>query len=240
MNAEAKLARPRSAQIPVQIAELRGFLSRSAPAATGHPCPLGLPLLDAALGGGLPRGCLQEIIGGSDGAAAGFAAFLLGRLAAGARDVLWGWTGEGDLYPPGLASFGLDPARVLLLAALGPGDLLWAMEEALRCPALAGALVELERIDLVAGRRLQLAAATGGVTGFLLSRGRRPPAAVSAAALRWRVAALPGMRWRVELLRWRAGRPGAWILEREDETDRLFVAAELADGSLEPPAADAG
>lgn len=124
MNAEAKLARPRSAQIPVQIAELRGFLSRSAPAATGHPCPLGLPLLDAALGGGLPRGCLQEIIGGSDGAAAGFAAFLLGRLAAGARDILWGWTGEGDLYPPGLASFGLDPARVLLLAALGPGDLL--------------------------------------------------------------------------------------------------------------------
>ncbi len=236
MMTDPKIARPK----PMQIEELRGFLNRSAPAATGVPCSLGLPALDAALGGGLPTGCLQEIIGGSDGAAAGFAAFLLGRLAREGRSVLWGWIGEGDLYPPGLAAYGLDPARVILLAAPGPADLLWAMEEGLRCPALAGVAVEVERLDLVAGRRLQLAAAAGGVTGFLLARGRRPPAAVSAAALRWRVETLPGERWRVELLRRRGGRPGAWILEKEDETDRLFVAAQLADGSIEPTAAAAG
>ena len=236
MTMETRIARPK----PLEIEELRAFLSRSAPAASGSPCPLGLPALDAALGGGLPTGCLQEVIGGSDGAAAGFCAFLLGRLASAARGVLWGWIGEGDLYPPGLAAFGLDPARVILLAAPGPADLLWAMEEGLRCPALAGVVMEVDRLDLVASRRLQLAAASGGVTGFLLSCGRRPPAAVSAAALRWRIASLPDERWRVLLERWRGGRPGAWILEREDETDRLFVAAELADGSLEPPAAVAG
>jgi protein ImuA len=236
MPVEPRNIRPK----PLEIQELRAFLRRSAPAATGLPCPLGLPVLDAALGGGLPTGCLQEVIGGADGAAAGFCAFLLGRLADADRSVLWGWVGEGDLYPPGLATFGLDPARVVLLAALGPADLLWAMEEGLRCSALAGVVMEVDRLDLVASRRLQLAAAAGGVTGFLLSRGRRPPAAVSAAALRWRVAGLPGNRWRVLLERRRAGRPGAWILEREDETDRLFVAAELADGSLEPSPAAAG
>lgn len=225
---------------PLEIGELRAFLNRSAPAATGLPCPLGLPVLDGALGGGLPTGCLQEVIGGDDAAAGGFCAFLLGRLMTAGRSVLWGWIGEGDLYPPGLAAYGLDPARVILVSAAGPADLLWAMEEGLRSPALAGVMMEVDRLDLVASRRLQLAAASGGVTGFLLARGRRAPAAVSAAALRWRIDGLPGERWRVLLERRRGGKPGGWILEKDDETDRLFVAAELADGSLAPPPAAAG
>lgn len=229
--------RPKTAEIEA----LRNILSRSAPAATGQPCPLGLPALDAALGGGLPTGCLQEVIGGEGTAAAGFCAFLLGRLAAhenAARGVLWGWIGEGELYPPGLAAFGLDPAQAILLAAPNSAELLWAMEEGLRSPALAGVVMEAERLDLVASRRLQLAAATGGVTGFLLTRGR--PASVSAAALRWRVRGLPADRWQVVLERRRGGRPGAWIVEKDDETDRLIVVAELADGSIEPAPAAAG
>jgi protein ImuA len=224
-----------------EIEALRALLSRTAPAATGQPCPLGLPALDAALGGGLPTGCLQEVIAGEGTTAAGFCAFLLGRLAArenGGRGILWGWIGEGDLYPPGLAAFGVDPAQAILLAAPNSAELLWAMEEGLRSPALAGVVMEAERLDLVASRRLQLAAATGGVTGFLLTRGR--PASVSAAALRWRIRGLPGERWEVVLERRRGGRPGAWIVEKDDETDRLIVAAELADGSVEPAAAAAG
>ena len=224
-----------------EIGALRALLARSAPAATGQPCPLGLPALDAALGGGLPTGCLQEVIGGEGTAAAGFCAFLLGCLATrenAGRGVLWGWIGEGNLYPPGLASFGLDPARVILLSAPNSAELLWAMEEGLRSPALAGVVMEVQRLDLVASRRLQLAAATGGVSGFLLTRGQ--PSPVSAAALRWRVGNLPEDRWQVVLERRRGGRPGAWILEKDDETDRLAVAAELADGSLEPAPAAAG
>ena len=228
---------PKSADIEA----LRGLLSRSAPAATGQPCPLGLPALDRALGGGLPTGCLQEVIGGEGTAAAGFCAFLLGRLAAretSPKAILWGWIGEGDLYPPGLASFGLDPAQAILLSAPNSAELLWAMEEGLRSPALAGVAMEAHRLDLVASRRLQLAAATGGVTGFLLTRGQ--PSAVSAAALRWRVSGLRDGRWQVVLERRRGGRPGAWILEKNDETDHLTVAADLADGSFEPAPAAAG
>ena len=224
-----------------EIEALRAILSRSAPSATGTPCLLGLPALDVALGGGLPTGCLQEVIGGEGTAAAGFCAFLLGRLMArenGARGSLWGWIGEGNLYPPGLAAFGLDPARTILLTAPNSAELLWAMEEGLRSPALAGVVMEADRLDLVASRRLQLAAASGGVTGFLLTRAR--PASVSAAALRWRVLGLPEDRWQVVLERRRGGRPGAWILEKDDETDHLTVAAELADGSFEPAPAAAG
>ncbi len=224
------------------LAALRSLISQRAPGLPAvTPCPLGLPALDAALGGGLPRGCLQEVIPADGGAAAaGFAAFLLARLVSQAeergRGVLWASLGEGDLYPPGLARFGLDPAAMILLSAPSPAELLWAMEEALRSPALAGVVGEVDRIDLTAGRRLQLAAAAGGGVGFLLLRADRPPAAVSTAALRWRVGAGPNRSWHVELLRRRGGRPGAWILEREDETDRLLVAAELGDGSAAPQA----
>jgi protein ImuA len=224
------------------LAALRSLISQRAPGLPAvTPCPLGLPALDAALGGGLPRGCLQEVIPADGGAAAaGFAAFLLGRLVSQAeergRGVLWASLGEGDLYPPGLARFGLDPAAMILLSAPSPAELLWAMEEALRSSALAAVVGEVDRIDLTAGRRLQLAAAAGGGVGFLLLRADRPPAAVSTAALRWRVGAGPNRSWHVELLRRRGGRPGAWILEREDETDRLLVAAELGDGSTAPQA----
>ena len=222
------------------LAALRSLISQRAPGLPAvTPCPLGLPALDAALGGGLPRGCLQEVIPADGGAAAaGFAAFLLARLVSQAeergRGVLWASLGEGDLYPPGLAGIGLDSAAMILLSAPSPAELLWAMEEALRSPALAGVVGEVDRIDRTAGRRLQLAAAAGGGVGFLLLRADRPPAAVSTAALRWRVGAGPDRSWHVE--RRRGGRPGAWILEREDETDRLLVAAELGDGSAAPQA----
>ena len=224
------------------LAALRALISRQVPGQTALPlCPLGLPALDAALEGGLPRGCLQEVIPGDEGAAAaGFTAFLLGRLvkegAGAGRGVLWASLGEGDLYPPALAGYGLDPGEVILLSAPSPAELLWAMEEALRSPALAGVVGEVDRLDLTAGRRLQLAAAAGGGVGFLLLRADRPAAAVSAAALRWRVRAGPDRTWHVELLRRRGGRPGRWILEREDETDRLLVASELGDGSAAPQA----
>jgi len=240
MTAEPKIAR---------LEELRTLVSRRAPSMPAfEPCPLGLPMLDEALGGGLPRGCLQEIIpADGGGAAAGFAAFLLGRLAAGSpgKGLLWASLGEGDLYPPGLAAYGIDPAAVILLAAPSPAELLWAMEEALRSPALAGAAGEVDRIDLTAGRRLQLAAAVGGGVGLLLLRTDRPAAPVSAAALRWRIGARPGEArsggaWQVELLRQRAGRPGAWILEKEDETDHFLVAAELRDGQAASDARRSG
>jgi protein ImuA len=104
--------------------------------------------------------------------------------------VLWaGSFAAGDLYAPGLRAFGLDPARLILCRARRRADLLWAMEEALRCPALAAVVAEVDGLDLTASRRLQLAAEAGGVTGFLLrravlSKGGRD---VTAAPTRWRV-----------------------------------------------------
>lgn len=189
--------------------------------ASARPAPpaIGLaPAIDAVLpGGGLARGALHELFaaGPGAGAATAFAALLAGRAGG---TVLWIAPALTEKpYPPGLAAFGLDPAA-LLVAEAPPAALLWAAEEALRCPALAAVIFLGAAPGLVAARRLQLAAEAGGTLGLLL----RPDAAApppSPAHTRWRVAALPGTgpahalgppRWRLDLFRARGGRPARW------------------------------
>ncbi|HZT89090.1 MAG TPA: hypothetical protein VFA12_14040 [Stellaceae bacterium] len=158
--------------------------------------------------------------------------------------VLW-CSARGDLYGPGLALFGLDPARLVLVAARRGADVLWAMEEGLRQPGLAAVVGEIARLPMVAGRRLQLAAERSGVTAFVLRRWCDGTTAAaergrpSAAATRWRVAALPAAdtgepgigrpRWRIELLRCRGGAAGCWEVEAADASGLVSVPAELAD-----------
>ncbi|MGH6930923.1 MAG: ImuA family protein [Dongiaceae bacterium] len=241
----------------IRIKELRDRLRglERAGGSIRKSLPFGLPALDEALGGGLPLGCLHEIIGrDGDGAATGFCAALLARLAAAGRPVLW-CQRAFDLYGPGLAELGLDPDRLIVLAAGRPAERLQAMEEGLRCPALAAVLAEVDGVDLTTTRRLQLAAETGGVTGFVRRLG--DGAAATAAVTRWRVTAAPAghgvdrsvssspretvgkwlgaPRWRVELLRCRGGQSGNWLIDWveggwRDATDTVALAAALRDG----------
>ena len=90
-------------------------------------------------------------------------------------------------------------------------DMLWAMEEALRCRAVRGVVAETGGTGLAAGRRLMLAAEGTGVLGLMLSRGGGT--GVRGAVSRWRVTAAPGgTDWRVALLHCRGGRPAEWAL----------------------------
>ncbi len=171
-------------------------LERGAGAPQRQSLPLGLPALDDRLpGGGLPLACLHEIEGAraewDDGAASGFCVWLLIRvLAARPGPLLW-VTRRGDLYPPGLADLGLDPERVILVQAGNEAELLWALEEGLKCGELAAVVGECEPLERRAGRRLQLAAEAGGVTAFALIRpwqARGRAKAPSAATTRWQVA----------------------------------------------------
>jgi len=164
--------------------------------------PLALPV------GSLTLACLHQIVA-VDATATGFAAFIAGRLAERLeRPVMWLPIG-GDLHPPGLAAWGLAPGRLMMTMA-GDRDRLWAMEEALRCPDLACVVAEIGALDLTAGRRLQLAAEAGGVTGLALHPAAAAAAIANAGTTRWRVAAAPEDRWRLTLERCRGGLPGEW------------------------------
>lgn len=191
--------------------------------------------LDRVLDGGLARGTLNEVVAetaGDAGAACGFALALAARFAAEARGRAVIWIMEdaaraegGAPYAPGLAAHGLDPGRLLVVRVRGGTDALWAAEEALRCRAVAAVVIDLWRTktyDLVASRRLLLAAAAGGTPAILVPAGAPGVAPSSAAQARFAVAAaggrgipvaprlpIPGRAaWAVRLARIRAGPAG--------------------------------
>ncbi|WP_247882836.1 ImuA family protein [Azospirillum sp. TSA2s] len=230
------------------LADLRARIRRieGAGGEGGRILPFGIDAVDGHLpDGGLLLGCLHGVAAEDPGAGTGFAAALLARLATPRTPALWILRGR-DLYAPGLAAYGLTPDRLVAVRAVRPVDALWAMEEALRCSALSAVLGELEGLDLTASRRLQLAAESSGVTGFLLdlsaglgaSGGRnRRTEGLSAAVTRWRLDAAPSLdgeedaaprpaggppglgkpRWSVALERCRGGRSGHWTLSWDGE-----------------------
>jgi protein ImuA len=173
----------------------------------------GLDAIDTHLPwGGMPCGCLHEVIDGQDGASTGFAGVLLARMSE-RGPVLW-LTARDDLYPAGLERLGSAgwTRQLLVVPTHRVADTLWAMEESLRSPGLAGVLAETAKLTLSQSRRLQLAAETGSATGLILRR-LSPSAAVaakgeplsspldapsqadalpaSAAVTRWRITSLP-------------------------------------------------
>ena len=218
---------------PAVIASLRAriwALERSAAAATDMVAVA--PAIDAALPwGGLPLGCLHDVIAG-DESATGFLAVLLGRLTA-RGPVLWCVRRDARqaLYPPGVSGFGLAADHIIVVRGAAPRDLLWAAEEGLRCRKLTAVVLEGVEADLTAGRRLQLAAESGGITGFTLMPDRARPS--GAATSRWRIrsaASAPtpwqgigAPRWHVALERCRNGGAGAWLVEWREDERRLVV-----------------
>lgn len=165
------------------------------------PFAFGIRVIDEVLQGGLLSASLHEIAPATVrdfGAATGFAFALAARAAKSGGDTLCIQTDfaaieSGDIYGPGCDLFGLQTKQLLILKVSHPLDALWAMEEALKCRALASVIVELPHegpvADLTATRRLTLAAREGGSLGFLLRH--RPSSLTGSVETRWEVAAVP-------------------------------------------------
>ena len=202
---------------------LAGLTTRAPGAGAAAPIPI---LADPGLiGAGLARGALHEVCAATPGSGVAFAAILLAHCGG---QVLWISTEQESnlVWPPGLIPFGLAPESLILARAARWPEALWAMEEALRCPALGAAVLMAgsgQGLDLTATRRLHLAAEAGGVFGLLL----RPDGAAgaSAARTRWHIAPLSSdaaPRWRLTLLRQRGGAPaGPWNVSFEAATGSL-------------------
>jgi protein ImuA len=205
----------------------------------------GIEAFDNALPwGGLPRAGLHEIIAADSSiAAGGFCAALMARLIEASRSemgepgtALWCRRGRG-LYGPGLALFGLDPDRLIIVHGRSDTDLFWAMEEALRSGALVGVLGEIGAAHPTALRRLQLAAESHRTMALLLrarETGGRTGERSAPTMTRWRVGVTPGgvpaaadafplgpmlhdvrCRWQVELVRCKSGIAGFGMVRQE-------------------------
>lgn len=149
---------------------------------------------------------------------------------------------RGRLFSWGARDLGLDPRRVLLVRARREAEALWAFEETLKSGAVAAAVGSLEAPSFVATRRLDFAARAGRANALVLRA--KPCGDLSAARLRWRIAAAPSAvhpldsrapgpaRLTAQLARSRDGRSGVFTLEQDHETGRFRLAAGLADHGL--------
>jgi len=175
-----------------------------------------------------PLGAIHEFIcGGAEDAAAtgGFMAGLLSSLMRGERTSIW-ISSSRTLFPPALKSFGISPANIIFVDLQKERDVLWAMEEALKCGALSAVVGEMQELSFTASRRLQLVVEQSQVTGFIIRRNYNNPN-TTACVTRWKITPLPSEsednlpgigypRWHVELLKVRNGKPGSWQMEWVD------------------------
>lgn len=182
-----------------------------------------------------------------DGAALGFALAGLPKRAP----ILWVQDRMSGLEmgrPSGLAlaRFGADPAQVILAAARDAKEVLWTMEEGLRCTALGAVLGEIwgapRALDFTATKRLALRAEAQGIRTVLIRFGATPD--LSAARQRWHIASAPAAahphdprapgapRWRAEMFRARDGKPGTWMAAYDAQTHRLDLSAASGDPAL--------
>lgn len=212
-------------QLQSDILRLQGFKP-----ASGTAQDMGLGVINQAFPQAcFPLGAIHEFMtaNAEEGAAAtGFLAGLLKPLMGEGYAVLW-VRKEGSLFAPALHAFGITPHRVIFLELKKEKDILWAVEEALKCGALAAVIGELSELDFTASRRLQLAVENSKTTGFLLRSNPRN-LQTTACVARWKIAALPSAldddlpgigfpRWQVELLKIRNGKPGRWVVQWKDE-----------------------
>lgn len=188
---------------------------------------VGLGAIEKAFPNGMfPVGSIHEFVSMSREDAAASSGFIGGVLAAlmrGGGVCLWISTAR-VLFPPSIKAFGVkQPDHILFVRMDREKDVLWAMEEALKCSGITAVIAELHGLNFVQSRRLQLAVEKSRVTGFVLRHNPRtldPTACVA----RWRVRPIesildegvPGVgfpRWEVELLKVRNGNPGKWQIE---------------------------
>jgi protein ImuA len=224
------------------LASLRGSIERieaHGEAYSPRRVALGHADADATLQGGLALGAMHEVFadaGRQSTAATGFIAGLAGRVSATKlphRPLVWirqDFTEieSGAVSMSGLAELGLDPRLLVTVRAADVDSALRTAADALACDAVGVVVLEVwgeaRQLDLVASRKLTLAAQASGVTGLVLRMAAEPQP--STAETRWIVRAAhsppaaqsPCSAWGVPLLdaqlvRNRHGSVGRWIME---------------------------
>lgn len=137
------------------------------------------------------------------------------------------WVTSSPVFPHALKMYGISPEHVIFIQPPRQKDLLFVVEEVLKCDGLTAVIADMREISFTESRRLQLSVEHSGVTGFLVRH--KPKNAVTCSVTRWRIQPittseiieLPGISfpsWNVELLKVRNGKPGVWKMQWSENT----------------------
>ena len=184
-----------------------------------------------------PVGAIHEFICGGEediSASAGFISGILSSIMKIGGISIW-ISRSQNIFPPALKSFGIEPDRIIFIELQKEKEILWVMEEALKCEGLAAVIGETPDLSFTASRRLQLAVEQSRVTGFVI---RRNPANLATTSVsRWKITplpsdsdGLPGLgfpQWNVELLKIRNGTPGKWKMEWAGRFRHIFKLSSI-------------
>jgi protein ImuA len=183
------------------------------------------PVNDAFPNTVFPLRAVHEFIAGTPEDRTSTGGFIAGMLSTimRRRGVVV-WVGlKLQVFPHAFKSFGIDPDKIIFVSPAKEKDVLWSIEESLKCEGLSAVVGELNGLSFDVSRRLQLAVERSHVTGFIINRNTRSINATTCVS-RWKISALPsevvdGMpgvgfpRWNVELLKVRNGKTGNWQVE---------------------------
>ena len=226
-----------------EVARLEGVR----PPGDDQPLSTGSDALDRLLpAGGLKRGTLVEYLSPGGGCGAGTLALSAARESCREGRALVVFGGTPTFYPPAAAAWGIDLSRLVILRPAKAADMVWALDQALRCRGVGAVWAACDRLDVRDFRRLQLAAEAGGTLGLLLrpdrlrgqptwadvqwevrsmkdevrSRKHKPPAVFRPSSFVLR----PSSPWRlhVELLRCRGAAGGASVILELDESAGIW------------------
>jgi protein ImuA len=223
-------------QLQKQILDMQGFTAEPSIQSTGF----GLGPLEACFPNAIfPLGAIHEFLTDNSeerAASEGFISGLLSKLMENGQACLW-ISCNRKLFPPAMQRFNVIPQLVIFIDLYREKEILWVMEEALKCEGLAAVIAELPDIDFAQSRRLQLAVEKSKVTGIIL---RKEPKRSSATActVRWHIKpqpsefrdGLPGVgnpKWEVELLKVRNGTTGRFSIEWDEDHFAPVIPTEV-------------
>lgn len=178
---------------------------------------------------------------------AGAVGFIFAQIFPKTAPVLWvqdrvSYKETGRPYLPGVGA----THPIIQTQVNRPVDVLWAMEEGLRCTALSAVIGEIwgdpAALSFTATKRLAMRAEAANVACWLIRRAASPN--LSAARERWRVASLPSTlhphdpqapgdpRWQAELFRSRTRKANTWVATYDPAADRIRFSAPFRDGAV--------
>jgi protein ImuA len=209
-------------QLQKKVLELQGFKT----AAIGNAESFGLGALELCFPHAtFPTGTIHEFIAENPEQAAaseGFISGLLAKLMEAGNACIW-ISKNRRLFPPAMEKFGVNAQNIIFIDLNKEKEILWVMEEALKCEGIAAVIAELPDLDFAQSRRLQLVTEKSHITGILL---RKEPKRQSSTActVRWQLKpqpsqlpyGLPGVgnpTWEVTLLKVRNGQTGNFLIQ---------------------------